>query len=744
MTDHVSILCKLNLTKPPPLKRQISYRKLKEIDHEAFSLDIQKSFSHIDSSADLNEIVHLYNKSLHNILDSHAPLKSCKITIRPSNPWYSPEIDEAKKLRKRLERKWRKSKLEVDRQIFTAQRQLVYNMIYEAKTTYYRDKISNCTDQKQLFKIVESLLHQKGKAKLPSHNSKEQLAQKFNNFFVSKITKIRNDLDSESTDTVNQNSAFDNEHDLTSYLEVFTPASEEEICKIIRASPPKSCDSDPIPTWILKKHLHLLVPLITRIVNLSLESAVFPSCFKSAMVTPLLKKPSLDSENLKNYRPVSNLAFISKIIEKVVSSRIAHHLASNKLYEHFQSAYRKYHGTETALLRVQNDILYNIDHKRGVYLVLLDLSAAFDTIDHSILLSRLSAFGVRGSALEWIRSYLTDRMQAVNINGCLSSFLPLLFGVPQGSVLGPQFFTIYSSPIATIARKHGLQVHMYADDTQLYLSFDLDSVCDEIASRSRIELCIKDIKSWMTLNKLKLNDDKTEFIIITSKYHQSKPTTDCLQIASANIHVSPNARNLGIVFDKTLSMEDQIKNMCKSAYFQIRNINQIRKVLDDDTAATLVHALVTSRLDFGNALLYGITERQLNKLQQAQNAAARMLTRTRKFDHISPVLQRLHWLPIRYRIHFKLLLLTWKALHDMAPSYISELLNQHIPSRYLRSSDKHLLSVPRTFSSYGDRAFYASAPRLWNSLPLDLRLCNSLGVFKKSLKTHLFKTAYDN
>ena len=182
----------------------------------------------------------------------------------------------------------------------------------------------------------------------------------------------------------------------------------------------------------------------------------------------------------------------------------------------------------------------------------------------------------------------------------------------------------------------------------------------------------------------------------------------------------------------------------RCSYFQIRNLYEIRKVLDYDTAASLVHALVTSRLDNGNALLYGITEQQLNKLQRAQNAAARMLTRTRKFDHISPVLHRLHWLPIRYRIQFKLLLLTWKSLHDMAPSYIKELLNQHAPSRHLRSSDKNLLTVPRTFSSYGDRAFYACAPKLWNSLPADLRFCDSLHIFKKTLKTHLFKIAYDN
>ena len=372
--------------------------------------------------------------------------------------------------------------------------------------------------QKQLFKIVEQLLHQKGKSKLSSHNSKAELADNFNKFFISKIAKLREELDTSadvgiSNDTISP----ETDHDKSiANLEVLLPASEDEIHKIIAASPPKSCDTDPIPTWLLKKHLSLLVPVITRIVNLSLESATFPSCFKTALgtVTPLLKKPSLDSENLKNYPPVSNLAFVSKIIEKVVglSTRLSDHLTENNIYEPFQSAYRKNHGTETALLRVQNDILHAIDNKRGVFLVLLDLSAAFDTIDHGVLLSRLSSIGVKGSALEWIRSYLSDRAQAVNINGCLSSIFPLLFGVPQGSVLGPKFFTIYSAPITNIARKHGLLVHMYADDTQLYLPFDLYNDKDELATRKRMESCIVDIKSWMTANKLKLNDDKTELI----------------------------------------------------------------------------------------------------------------------------------------------------------------------------------------------------------------------------------------
>ena len=214
-------------------------------------------------------------------------------------------------------------------------------------------------------------------------------------------------------------------------------------------------------------------------------------------------------------------------------------------------------------------------------------------MDHGILHSRLSTFGVRG---EWIRSYLSDRTQAqhqwllVIISSATLRCPPRI--CPRPAVL---HFLFVSN------RKYGLQVHMYADDTYyMYLSFNLHDSCDEIAARSRIELCINDIKMWMTVNKLKLNDDKSELLIMSSKYHQSKLTTKSLQIASSNIHASSNACNLGIIFDNTLSMDNHIKNMCKPSYFQIRKISVIRKVLDDDTAATLVHALVTSRLDNGN------------------------------------------------------------------------------------------------------------------------------------------------
>ena len=187
-------------------------------------------------------------------------------------------------------------------------------------------------------------------------------------------------------------------------------------------------------------------------------------------------------------------------------------------------------------------------------------------------------------------------------------------------------------------------------------------------------------------------------------------------------------------------MEDQIRRICQSVYFHIRNVNSIRKILSNETAATIKHALITSRIDNGNSLLTGVTDHSLRKLQLAQNAAARILTKTRKFDHITPILKDLHWLPVRERIQ------TWKAINGLAPSYISNLLVPFKPVRALRSSDKHLLTVPRTSSTLGDRAFSVAAPTLWNSLPLDMldiRCCDSLQSFKTLLKTHLYNKMYN-
>ena len=265
--------------------------------------------------------------------------------------------------------------------------------------------------------------------------------------------------------------------------------------KLIRSSPSKSCDLDPCPTQIVKDCADILAGSITMIINLSLAEGKFPDTFKIAHVTPLLKKPSLDRNELGNFRPVSGLNFVSKSIEKIVASQIKSHMQNSGISNNLQSAYKCGNSTETALLYIQNDILSAQDRGELNAHSLLDLSAAFDTIDHDLLLSRLTEwFGIDGVVLQWVRSYLTGRSQLVKVNGVLSTPQLLLCGVPQGSVLGPLLFTMYTTPLSSIITVFGLKHHLYPDDTQIYTSFVAEDIAQSLIV---VQNCMLAIQVWM-------------------------------------------------------------------------------------------------------------------------------------------------------------------------------------------------------------------------------------------------------
>ena len=273
-------------------------------------------------------------------------------------------------------------------------------------------------------------------------------------------------------------------------LTVFTQVTQDEIGKIISKSPTKSWLLDPLPTFLIKECIEILLPSKTKLVNCSLCEGLVPDDFKKAMVTPLIKKASLPVEDLKNYRPVSGLSFISKLVEHVVAKQLADHIHQHSLDNLHQSAYKSGHSMETALLSIKNDIHLSLSWGEATAWILLDLSAAFDTIDHSTLLScLLDWFNVSGSVLKWFSSNLTEHFQSVKIGSTLSDLQKLLFGMPQGSVLGPLLFSLYTSPLSTLIGKHkGINSHFYADDTQLYAHL---SYMNASAAFDRLNRCLQ-------------------------------------------------------------------------------------------------------------------------------------------------------------------------------------------------------------------------------------------------------------
>ncbi len=420
------------------------------------------------------------------------------------------------------------------------------------------------------------------------------------------------------------------------------------------------------------------------------------------------------------------------------------HLHEHNLNEELQSAYRPQHSCETALLRVQQDIASAMDKNKAVLLVMLDMSAAFDTIDAALLMDTLhSRFGVTGTALQWFSSYMTDRTHCVRIGSSVSSERQLKYGVPQGSVLGPLLFTIYTTPVSDILKKHGADYHKFADDLQLSTSYYPNIPGDLERALTRLKNCVHDIKIWLIKAKLKLNDGKTEFLALVSR-HQYK-TYGCPELPLDDLVIKPvdSVRNLGAHFDRFLTMHQHVSATCAKANFHLRRIGSIRRYITREVCHSLVVALVMSHLDYCNALLSGLSGAELGRMQKVQNRAARLVTLTPPTLPATPLRKELHWLPVHARISFKVLVYVYKSLNGLAPDYLSSLLTLQSRNPRLRQLHDDLqLATPVASRVVGRQAFSVSAPLLWNKLPLTLRQKPSVEAFKKGLKTHLFTVNY--
>ena len=348
--------------------------------------------------------------------------------------------------------------------------------------------------------------------------------------------------------------------------------SQLTVKECILISAPWSCELDPIHSKLLIECIDSILPSLTDLFNSSLASGIFPQCFKSGLVTPILKKKCLD---LNNYRPVSSLCFIAKILEKLVLSQVSSYLNFHNLCNTCQSAFRPGHSTETALLKVVNDLFLSLDKGSISVLALLDFSSEFDTNDHPIFVHRLHTdFGCTDSVLQWFSSYLTDGTHYVSLSNHCSAFTPIHSGVPQGSVLGPMLLTMYIKPLSAIIDSHSIIHNSFADDLQLQMSTPPDRISELLHS---MQSCICDVKAWATANMLKLNDNKTELMLVTSKRskHLHSLTTS-ITMGNAQVPFKKSVKNLGITLDCHLTMNAHVSNIARTCYFELRRLASIR------------------------------------------------------------------------------------------------------------------------------------------------------------------------
>jgi hypothetical protein len=522
----------------------------------------------------------------------------------------------------------------------------------------------------------------------------------------------------------------------------FPTVTVDEVKSLIGTLPAKSSPLDYIPTKLLKQQSDILAPLIAHLANLSLSKGTFPSSLKTGRIKPLLKKPNLDPSDPASYRPITNLSTLSKILEKLALTRLRTHILSSDNYCKFQSAYRAAHSTETALLRVVNDLVIAACNHRPSVLIALDISAAFDTLQHDILCQRAETeFGIQATALSWLRSFITGRSNYVCIGDDQSPTISCSNGVPQGSVLGPILFALYTAPVAKIIEHHGMQYHMYADDTQLYTALQLPNI-----DLTNIQQCTDDIRRWYAENGLLLNPTKSEAMAVgTHAQVNATSASGPVVIAGTQVPFSNTVKLLGVTIDSTLSFDKHVSNVVRSCNYHLHALRHIRPLITEDTAKTIGFSLVSSRLDYCNSLLCDTTEKNLKRLQIVQNDLARTILRKPRWTSATPLLKTLHMLPVKQRITFKIATTVFKVKHSGTPEYLSELLVDYQPLRTLRSSDKRLLREhggPASKLTFSAKAFAVSAPKIWNSLKFECRSCDTLANFRRELKTDLCRTAY--
>jgi hypothetical protein len=727
IADHDLLLINLRVPKSCPLfelKNVRSFRKINDDQISSLSAMINNSCIEDDGSG-----IDLVLDKLSDEMQVLAPPKSVQVRTDKPAPWLNSDIKRARRIRRKLERIYRFSKTEIDKQAMLSQIKVVQRMVKSAKCNYYTTMIdSNCGDR---WKIINQLVRLNNQA-LPSL-SRESLPDAFVDAFESKIDGIRCNLANQVID--NHPTVWSLNRNNMQQLVVLRPTDRDEVTAAIKSMPSSACPLDAAPGWFLKKLAVRCVDFLVSFINSSFSSGKYPQALKRAASKPIFK--SGDKENITNYRLVSNVSFFAKLIERIAHNRFYAFTEENKLLSEFQSAYRKGHSVETVNLKVHNDLCRRADDGFVNLVVFLDLSSAFDTILHDKFLSVAEASCIEGLALKWLSSYMTDRSYFVFVGDSISADRSINYGAFQGTILGPWIFNLYMSPLAKIIEGHGLDFHIFSDDIQIYAFFRPGDAVSQRLCERKVITCLKDIMSWLAANGLLANNKKSMCILTGSKTDLGKcKTPNLLPYITASGFAS-DVKDLGFWLSANLDTKKHVSNASRGFYLALRNLWHIRPFIDVDTAKAAVVALATTRLDFCNSLLNGSTSSEISSMQRMQNAAARLVYGIRsRFTSASSLLRDLHWLRISSRVKFKTLVMVHKCIYGNAPSYLKSLLK--ICQGRTRSSLSCMLELPATKKSISDAAFSLSAPRLWNSLPVGLRLEESFEVFKAKLKTFLF------
>ena len=620
---------------------------------------------------DVSECVNIYNSEVSKIVELFCPTKTRIFKHDRTKRWFNSDLQKLKQKKRRAERRSKKFPGNIDyHEAYKSSRNLYTAAIGQARINYFSNKIKIFKDDaKNLHNTIKDLSGNKKENTLPSKNEESETAINMSKFYIEKVNIIRTKISKETKNMDPTNS--DGTSKSPSCFTSFKKISITEVKKIIGKLKKKFCSLDPAPVNIIMEFIDLIYPLFQRVINHSVSEGVFPNQLKQAIVSPILKCPSLDSEVFKSYRPVSSLPFLSKVLEQNLYTQLDTYFTHNNLYSSYQSAYRCNHSCETSLTKLLDDLQVFQHQKNNVILILLDQSAAFDTVDHTRLLEKLeNNFGIKGNALKLLKSYLDSRTFSVKIKKHISPPSTLKHGVPQGSLLGPLFYTLYLHGIEQIALKYGFHILIYADDLQIYKPFTKESFTQ---MEEEVGKFLSEIKTWMSTNFLMLNKEKT---LVKLFWHKGS-TPNVHRILNFDIQTS--IKVLGVNLEDCFKFNSFISDKVKLCNFHLRNLNNIKECLDTETRILLVTNLILSTIDYCSILLIRCNDKELRPLRLVMNKSLRFIYNVKFRQHITPFYGRCHFLDINKRIIFKACLTAYKIFYRTAPLYLEEKVRRYRP-----------------------------------------------------------------
>jgi hypothetical protein len=723
ITDHKLVCCEIKCPEEKKGPCFITYRDYSKFDlAKAIDSMTKVNWEAAKDQVDVNDIESCITLNIKKIFDEHAPIV-CKRVSKPKAPWRNEEIRNVTKAKNKHRNKYWKTKSQTDWNKYKVVRNKLNNLIRAAKKDYFSNKLSSTGSAKEFWDCLRK-----------------------NNVVGSRKNDCLVDLDVDNVNEYFVNMGFTgnvedylieffNKNRLNAEVNEFTfeAVTENEVKRAMNEIKSRAVGIDNISIQMIKSASPYAIGAITHLINRVLTTQTFPLNWKKSIVLPLPKVPN--PQNVEQFRPISILPAMSKIVEKIAVKQISSFVNEASILPNLQSGFRSNYSTCTALANLFSDMIEAKDKGRASSLVLLDFSQAFDSINHQMLLAKMNYFGFSQAVIGWVRSYLADRLQVTRLGSEISGPLSRLRGVPQGSCLGPVLFNLYTADFPSCVES--CKAHIYADDCQLHLSYEPKEAVQAI---DRINSDLQSIARWSAGNGLKLNIGKCTVLHVAPQDLLQALSDDGVgvRLGTESLTICDSVKTLGVVLDKDLTFSDHVTQSIQRALGRLRGMYRFRDLLPEPAKLQLAQALVLSVFQYcypayGNS----ISREDKGRIQRLQNAVLRFSFNLKLSDHVSPFREAANMLLMEDICRIMTCCLVQKVLIRKEPQYLCERLSfrREVANRPTRHGGR--LHFPRVRLEVGRRGFSYFGPAMYNELPDSVKNCTSTKCFRRKMKEWL-------